>query len=163
MGCFFCRFFFFCLWVSFKYFCSKTNIYIFLRECRIRLALLLIGDLLSQAQNGVGPGLSWYIYNPNPNNNIWKLNEDDYENMIKAAWTGKYFDDILNTWVDGYIPPVRACLLCLFCCSTHPLGTTVVSRTFFYFSFLCLFFFLIEFLWISFFLRRAFFFLLFLS
>jgi len=47
-----------------------------------------------------------YIYNPNPNNNIWKLNEDDYENMIKAAWTGKYFDDILNTWVDGL--PSRA-------------------------------------------------------
>ena len=44
-----------------------------------------------------------YIYNPNPNNNIWKLNEDDYENMIKAAWTGKYFDTIFNpAWGDMY-------------------------------------------------------------
>ena len=53
------------------------------------------------------------------NNNIWRLNEDDYENVIRAAWTGKYFDDILNAWtgkyfddilntlVDGYFPPVR--------------------------------------------------------
>ena len=35
--------------------------------------------------------------------NIWKLNDDDYENMIKIAWTGKYFDTIFNTaWGDMY-------------------------------------------------------------
>jgi len=37
------------------------------------------------------------------NKTIWKLNDDDYENMIKAAWTGKYFDTIFNTaWGDMY-------------------------------------------------------------
>ena len=31
------------------------------------------------------------------------LNDDDYENMIKIAWTGKYFDTIINTaWGDMY-------------------------------------------------------------